>query len=386
MNNQFEDLKLSKNITSGLEKQGITVPTEIQTLTIPSLLEGKDIIAESYTGSGKTLAFLTPLFEKIDTSKREMQAIILAPTHELVMQIHNQVTLLASNAAMPVTATTIMGEVHIDRQIKKLRDKPHIIIGTPGRIMDLIKKRKITHHTIRTMIIDEADHLLERNEAATIKAILHSTSRDKQIGIFSATINKKTVDVIIPFMKDPVTLKTAPKTALNPNIEHMYILVDRRDKFETLRKLIAATNPARALIFISQNNEVQEITDKLNFHKLGAASISGKTSKEDRKTALTRFRGGKIKLLVSSDLSARGLDVPEVTHIFHLDYPSTANDYLHRAGRTARGSFSGTSIGIIAEKELAAIRIYEREFKIKIAPIKLFKGKVEYLQENQKTL
>ncbi|WP_070000111.1 DEAD/DEAH box helicase [Cellulosilyticum sp. I15G10I2] len=377
MNNNFIDLKLNQNIINGLEKQNITIPTEIQTLTIPAILEGKDIIAESHTGSGKTLAFLTPLFEKINTEKREMQAIILAPTHELVMQISNQVTLLSKNAELPVTSTTIMGEVHIDRQIKKLKEKPHIIVGTPGRIMDLIKKKKITHQTIQTVIIDEADHLLERNEAATIKAILHSIPKEKQLCIFSATINKKTVDVIAPFMKDPITLKTAPKTALNPNIEHKYIVVDQRDKFETLRKIIAATNPERALIFISQTNEVQMITDKLNYHKLAAASISGKTSKEDRKTALTRFRSGKIKFLVSSDLSARGLDVPEITHIFHLDFPNTANDYLHRAGRTARGNFSGFSIGIIAHKELAAIRIYEREFKIKIAPQKLSNGKLE---------
>ncbi len=377
MNTHFEDLKLSQNIISGLEKQDITIPTEIQTLTIPTLLTGKDIIAESHTGSGKTLAFLAPLFEKINSGKKEMQAIILAPTHELVMQINNQITLLSTNSTLPITSTTIMGEVNIERQIKKLKEKPHILVGTPGRILDLIKKKKITHQTIKTVIIDEADHLLERNEAATIKAILHSIPKEKQLCIFSATINKKTIDIIVPFMKDPVTLKTAPKTALNPNIEHMYIVVDQRDKFETLKKLIAAVNPQRALVFVSQSNEIQLVTDKLNYHKLAAASISGNTSKEDRKTALTRFRSGKIKFLVSSDLSARGLDVPEITHIFHLDFPNTSNDYLHRAGRTARGNFSGTSIGIITHKELAAIRVYEREFSIKIAPKKLFKGKLE---------
>lgn len=379
MNSTFLDLNLNDPIIKGLEKQNITLPTEIQTLTIPALLEGKDIIAESYTGSGKTLAFLAPLFKKINTDKREMQAIILAPTHELVMQIYNQVVLLGTHSSIPITSTTIMGEVNMERQIKKLKEKPHILVGTPGRILDLIKKKKISHQTIKTVIIDEADHLLERNEAATIKAILHSIPKEKQLCIFSATINKKTTDVILPFMKDPLTLKTAPKTSLNPNIEHMYIVVDKRDKFETLRKLIAAANPERALIFVSQSNEIQMVTDKLNFHKLAASSISGKTSKEDRKTALTRFRSGKIKFLISSDLSARGLDVPETTHIFHLDFPNSANDYLHRAGRTARGHFSGTSIGIITSNELAAIRIYEREFKIKIAPIKIFGGKIEKL-------
>ncbi|MDF2613384.1 MAG: helicase [Clostridia bacterium] len=379
MTNTFENLNLHLNITTGLAKQNITVPTEIQSLTIPAMLDGQDIIAESHTGSGKTLAFLTPLFQRINPSKKEMQAIILAPTHELVMQISSQITLLAKNADIQVTSAVIMGEVNIERQIKKLKEKPHIIVGTPGRILDLIKKKKITHQTIQTVIIDEADHLLERNESATIKAILHSAPAKKQVCIFSATINKKTSDIIAPFMKEPVILKTAPKTSLNPNIEHMYMVVDKRDKFETLKKLLFAVNPERALIFINQNNEVQMVTDKLIFHKFAAAGISGTTSKEDRKTALTNFRSGKIKYLVSSDLSARGLDIPEITHIFHLDFPNSANDYLHRAGRTARGNFSGTSIGIITQNELAAIRIYEREFGIKIEPKKLFKGKLESL-------
>lgn len=379
MDKSFTDFKLNENIINGLAKQAITIPTQIQSMAIPAFLEGSDIIAESYTGSGKTLAFVSPLFKKINHSKKEMQAIILAPTHELVMQIQQQINLLAKNADMPITVTSIMGEVNIERQIKKLKEKPHIIVGTPGRILDLIKKKKITHQTIQTVIIDEADHLLERNEAATIKAILHSIPKQKQLCIFSATINAKTVEVIMPFMKNPCTLKTAPQTTLNPNIEHMYLVVEKRDKFETLRKVIAATSPERALIFVSQSNEVQMITDKLNFHQLATASISGKTSKEDRKTALTNFRSGKIKFLVSSDLSARGLDVPEITHIFHLDFPNTANDYLHRAGRTARGNFSGSSIGIITSQELAAIRIYERSFKIKFVAKKLFKGNLESL-------
>ena len=382
MNSNFNDFKISENTIKALEKQQITVPTEIQSLTLPAMLEGKDIIAESHTGSGKTLAFLIPLFEKINTNKREMQAIILAPTHELVMQISGQITLLASNSSIPVTSTTIMGEVNIERQIKKLKEKPHILIGTHGRILDLIKKKKITPQTIQTVIIDEADHLLERNEAATIKAMLHGLLKQTQLCIFSASINKKTIDVILPFMKAPETLKTAPQTSLNPNIEHMYLLIDRRDKFETLKKLLHALNPERALIFVNQAGEIQTTVEKLLFHKFLAAGISGNTSKEDRKTALTRFRSGKIKYLVSSDLSARGLDIPEITHIFHLDFPNSANDYLHRAGRTARGNFSGTSIGIITDKELAAIRIYEREFGIKIVPKKLFKGKLESLQSN----
>jgi superfamily II DNA/RNA helicase len=378
MNKTFNELNLTSNIIEGLEKQGITIPTDIQALTIPEALLNKDIIAESHTGSGKTLAFVAPIMQKINAEKREMQAIILAPTHELVMQIESQIKLLSSNSNMPVTSLTIMGESNIDKQIKKIKEiKPHIIVGSAGRVLDLIKKKKITAHTIKTIVIDEADSLLAKNKPIVIQDIIKSTMRDRQLMFFSASINSETLKIAQSLVKDAIILKAEVRSVLNPNIEHIYILGDLRDKFENLRKLIAAENPKRAIIFVNNNNELNIINDKLNYHKINSTAISGNASKEDRQRALDSFRSGKFNILVSSDLSARGLDIPDVTHIISIDFPVNPDEYLHRAGRTARGTLSGTSICLATNKELAVINTYEKAFNIKFKSMRLFKGNLE---------
>ena len=377
MENNFNKLNLDSNIVLGLEKQVITTPTEIQSLAIPNVLENKDIIAEAYTGSGKTLAFVAPLFQKIDTSKRESQVLILAPTHELVIQITEQIKLLAKNSEIPVTSLSIIGEASIEKQIKKIKEtKPHIVVGSAGRILDLIKKKKFKPHTLKTIVIDEADSLLVEEKIAPIKEIIKTTMRDRQLMTFSATINNKVLTSAKELMKDPVILKSEAKVSLNPNITHMCILSERKDKFETLRKLINATKPKKAIVFLNKGHEIEFITQKLNYHKKNAIGIYGNMTKEQRKNALDGFRHGKYNILVSSDLAARGLDIADVTHIFNLDFPVKAKEYLHRAGRTARGNASGTCISIVNERDLAAIRIYEREFNIEIEPKVLFEGKL----------
>lgn len=378
MDKTFKDLNLSLNIIEGLEKQEITVPTDIQALTIPEALLNKDIIAESHTGSGKTIAFVAPILQKINSEKREMQAIILAPTHELVMQIESQIKLLSSNSNLPITSLTIMGESNIEKQIKKLKEiKPHIIIGSAGRVLDLIKKKKITAHTIKTIVIDEADSLLAKNKPIVIQDIIKSTMRDRQLMFFSASINNETLKIANSLVKDVAILKSEVRSVLNPNIDHMYILGDLRDKFEILRKLIAAETPNKAIIFVNNNNELKVINEKLNYHKINSTAIYGNASKEDRQRALDSFRRGKFNILVSSDLSARGLDIPDVSHIISLDFPVNPDEYLHRAGRTARGTLSGSSICIATKRDLDSIKSYEKAFNIKFKSMKLFKGNFE---------
>ena len=370
----FENLNLDSRIIAGLNKQNISVPTSIQQEAIPVILNHQDVIAQSHTGSGKTLAFVAPLFEKIDTTKREMQVLILAPTHELVMQIDAQIKLLAANSEIPVTSTTIIGGANIDKQIKKLKEKPHIITGSCGRILELIKKKKITAHTLKTIILDEADSLLDNTNTKTIQDIIKTTLRDRQLCLFSASISENTQTLATSLMKEPVILKTADAVEMNPNIAHFYLKGERRDKFELLRKLIVAENPERALIFVNQNDSMQEIAEKLNYHQKETFVMRGNIQKEERKRALDLFRSGKIKLLVSSDLTARGLDIPEVTHIIHLDCPANPNEYLHRAGRTARGYASGKSICIITDKDLSTLKKYQKTFNIQFKEMKVSHG------------
>lgn len=373
----FKELNLNDNIIAGLEKQGITTPTEIQSLTIPEILDNKDVIGEAHTGSGKTLAFLAPLFEKIDTSKKELQVLILAPTRELVMQIEKQSKLLAENSEMPINTVPIIGDVNMDKQIKNLKGlKPNIIVGTPGRVLDLIRKKKIKAHTIKTIVLDEGDNLLDNTHARTIQDIIKTTMRDRQLLIFSATISSKAMPIAKDLMKDPVIFKNEKKASLNPNIEHMYIEVEERDKAEVLRKLIAAVNPSKAIVFINRGFDVEMIADKLNYHNKNAFAMHKRITKEQRQQALEKFRNGNINILVSSDISARGLDIQDITHIINLDFPANANEYLHRAGRTARGDAHGTTISLVTKKEFPALRIYEREFNIKLNKKQLSHGEL----------
>ncbi|MEG2538349.1 MAG: DEAD/DEAH box helicase [Clostridium sp.] len=373
----FKELGLNDYIINCLNNNEITDPKEIQELAIEHILQGKDLIGMSHTGSGKTLAFVCPIVQSLDTTKRQTQALILAPTHELVMQTSAVVKMFASDE-MPITSLAVIGDVNIEKQIKKIKEtKPHIIIGTPGRVLDLIKKKKITAHTLNTIVIDEGDNLLDNTNTQAVKDIVKSAMRDTQLLIFSATMTGKALNNANSFMKDPVMVGAEGKATLNPNIEHMYIEVDNRDKAERVRKLISAVDPDKALVFVNKGMEVDLVTEKLNFHNIPALSIHKKISKEDRQKAMDSIRSGKIKVLVSSDVSARGLDIPDITHVINLDFPRDSGEYLHRAGRTARGNKGGCTISLVTEREKAAIRIYEREFKIEIVEKKLSHGKLQ---------
>ena len=382
MNKSFNELNINQSIVMALKKQNITTPTGIQETSIPFALENKDIIAEAHTGTGKTLAFLIPIFEKINLEKREMQAIILAPTHELVVQIESQIKLLATNSHMDIKSLSIMGESNIEKQIKKLKEiKPHIIIGSPGRILDLIKKRKITAHTIKTIVLDEADNLLSKNKPTIIKDIIKSTMKDRQLMFFSASINKETLNLAKTLVKEVEIINIENKSEINPRIEHICILGSLRDRFENLRKLLAAEQPKRAIVFVNNNTELRQINEKLQYHKVKSTAIYGNASKEERQRALDSFRRGKCNVLVSSDLSARGLDIPEVSHIISLDFPVNPDEYLHRAGRTARGDNSGVSVCLITNKDIEILQSYEKAFGIEFTVKKLYGGKLMDMEQ-----
>lgn len=373
----FKELNLNLNLIEGLQKQNITEPTEVQTLSIGKILENKDLLVNAQTGSGKTLAYLLPMFEKIDTSKRETQVLVLAPTHELVMQIVDQAKLLATNSNIDVTSFSLIGEVNIQKQIKNIKAiKPHIVVGTCGRVLDLIQQRKLKAHTIKTIVLDEIDSLLSGDNTKRVKDIIKTTLRDRQVLGFSASLNENTIDICDSIMKSPELIKTKEELVINPNINHMYLYGDRRDKFNLLRKSIAATTPKRAIVFVNDENSIEIITSKLNYHNYKAVGIYGRMTKEDRKNALNAFKLGKAKILVSSDLSARGLDIVDITHVFNLDFPGSPNEYIHRCGRTARGKRSGDAISIVTNQNLSTIRDYKRNFNINIKPKELKEGKL----------
>lgn len=372
----FNQLVINEKLIKGLVKQNITEPTKVQSLTIEKIRENKDLLVNSETGSGKTLAYLLPMFEKIDTTMRETQVLVLAPTHELVMQIANQSKLLAENSNMDVTTFAIIGEVNIQKQIKNIKAmKPHIVVGTAGRLLDLIQQKKLRVHDVKTIILDEVDSLVSGKGEGIVEKIIKTTLRDRQLLGFTASLDEKSESFCDYMMKDMEIIKATDQSAINPNINHMYIYGDRREKFAILRKALSSAKAKRAIVFVNDEDSIEVINEKLNYHNYKAVCISGKMSKEDRKNAMTSFRSGKAGILVSSDLSARGLDIPDVSHIFNLDFPPSKNEYLHRCGRSARGNKKGTAISIVTNQNLNTIRDYKRQFKINMNAVEIKEGK-----------
>lgn len=372
----FNQLVINEKLIKGLVKQNITEPTKVQSLTIEKIRENKDLLVNSETGSGKTLAYLLPMFEKIDTTMRETQVLVLAPTHELVMQIANQSKLLAENSNMDVTTFAIIGEVNIQKQIKNIKAmKPHIVVGTAGRLLDLIQQKKLRVHDVKTIILDEVDSLVSGKGEGIVEKIIKTTLRDRQLLGFTASLDEKSESFCDYMMKDMEIIKATDQSAINPNINHMYIYGDRREKFAILRKALSSAKAKRAIVFVNDEDSIEVINEKLNYHNYKAVCISGKMSKEDRKNAMTSFRSGKAAILVSSDLSARGLDIPDVSHIFNLDFPPSKNEYLHRCGRSARGNKKGIAISIVTNQNLNTIRDYKRQFKINMKAVEIKEGK-----------
>jgi superfamily II DNA/RNA helicase len=371
---KFENL--STTILDALKKENITEPTQIQAMVIPKILENKDLIVQSETGSGKTLAYLLPLFEKLQEQKKEMQVLILVPTHELAIQVQRQIERLSQNSDFKLNSTTIMGNVNIKRQVEKLREKPQIIVGSTGRILELIKMKKLSAHTIKTIVVDEADKMMDKDNIEGVKAVIKCTLKERQILLFSASISKETIDKANEIMKEPEVIKAANNTSIPTQIEHIFFVTERRDKLEVLRKVAVSLNPKKALVFINQIDEIELATKKLKFHSLNAEFIHGKNDKIDRKKVMDNFKAGKLQLLVASDLAARGIHVDDITCIFNLSMPEDPMDYLHRVGRTGRNGKAGLAVSIVTEREISLIKKYEKTFKIKIICKDMSRGNI----------
>lgn len=372
----FKELGFGKELVKGLEKEKITQPTQVQEMVAKSILDKKNMIIQSETGSGKTLAYLAPFFERMQPIEKGMKILILVPTHELAMQVHRQVERLAKNSGLAIQSTPIVGNVNIKRQIEYLREKPQIIIGTTGRILELIKKKKISAHTMETIVIDEADKLLDKNNQTEVKAVIKCCMRDVQILMFSATMPKVIIDEAQKISKDPEIIKTTKKMKIPVNIEHIFVVVERRDKLDTLRKLATSLNPKKAMVFINKVSEIEEANSKLKHHHYQAEYIHGTNKKEERKKVIQAFSKGQLQFLLATDIAARGLHFEAVNAVFHITIPENPLDYLHRAGRTGRGNAKGISISIVTKVELPLLKNIEKEFGIVMVQKKLKEGKL----------
>ena len=359
MSISFKELGLSQRLVAALAVEQITVPTPIQALVIPEAIRHLDLMVQSQTGTGKTLAFLLPLFEKLQPI-REMQALVLVPTHELAVQILRQVERLSQNSDNELTGAVIIGNVNIERQLLKLRDKPQIIIGTAGRVLQLIRKKKISAHTIKTIIVDEADRLFDAKNSKIINDVIKTTPRDRQMILVSATISSRTIETTKSIMKEPRFLKVDTSNNIPNTIEHRFATTTYKNKIDRLRKLIVHTKAAKSLVFVNTANEIKKIVSELKYHGVKVASLHGDDNKMDRKATMEKYRTGKLSVLIASDIAARGLDIKDVTHVFNVDMPDTVDGYLHRVGRTGRSGKAGVAISIVTSQERAVLQKHEK--------------------------
>ena len=388
MEQNFQTLGLSDALVAGLVKQDITVPTDIQTKMIPAIMTGKDVVGRSETGSGKTLAYLLPIFQKIDPNVRGTQAIILTPTHELAAQVHRQAELLAKNAGANVGCALIIGTARLQRQVERLREKPPIVVGSTGRILDLIKRKKIQAHLVKTIVLDEGDRLLEDGNFAAVQAVIKTTLRDRQLVLLSASVGGETQQRAKEIMKeDALFVEGASQVGQVPDtISHYFILTAPREKFLMLRKVLAGEKPKKAMVFLNNPENIEVTVDKLNYHGIKAAGIYGQVGKLDRKTALDDFREGRVQVLVASDIGARGLDIPDVTHVINLDIPEDPTHYLHRAGRCGRQGQTGCAISIVTPYERRWIHKYEKVWGLRFAQKDMVYGKLTDSTKTKKDL
>jgi superfamily II DNA/RNA helicase len=371
----FSELGLPQPLIAALAKQEITEPMAIQVAALPVLMAGKNAYINSETGTGKTLAYLLPLFCRIDPKLEATQIVIIAPTHELAIQIQRQSCDLAQNAAMPVRTLLLIGGTSLDRQIDKLKKKPQIVVGSPGRIRELIAMGRLKSHTFKSIVVDEADRLLIAESLESVRKIILAAPRERQLIFASATEQPESAKEINALAPDVVMLQTAA-TPVNENIEHLFLVCEERDKPDVLRKLIHATDPERAIVFVHRNETAEIVASKLAHHQVPVADLHGAYEKSERKQAMDDFRSGRVRVLIASDVAARGLDIAGVTHIFNLDAPSQSKAYLHRVGRTARAGARGTAISLLTIPEVRLIRRFQNELGISMTEVRLREGRV----------
>jgi superfamily II DNA/RNA helicase len=371
----FAELNLPSELVAALARQGITEPTPIQLAAIPVLLAGRDAYLNAETGTGKTLAYLLPIFCRLDRTPQAPQVAIVAPTHELAIQIQRQCVDLAQNAGWPIRALLLIGGTAMDRQVEKLKKKPHIVVGSPGRVVELIGMGKLKTSGMRWVVVDEADRLLAHESLPAIRTLLGAAPPGRQLIFASATEQRESTRALATLAPDLVMLRTGA-APVNENIEHLYLVCEARDKPVMLRKLLHAMRPERAMVFVHRNEGAGHLAARLGHHGIPAAELHAAGDKRDRKQAMDAFRSGEVRVLVASDVAARGLDIPGVTHIINLDVPTLSKAYLHRVGRTARAGASGLAVTLVTEDEVRLVRRYERDLGIVMRAVRLREGRV----------
>jgi ATP-dependent RNA helicase RhlE len=341
--NTFETFGIDRRLVRTLAELGITIPSPIQDQIIPEILKGNDVIGLAETGTGKTAAFLLPLIDKT-LKQLTRQTLILAPTRELAIQIEDELKKLVKG--LRILSTVCVGGTNIRPQIRSLKRKSHFIIGTPGRILDLINRKDFVPNNVTTVVLDEADRMLDMGFINDIRSILGATPKDRETLFFSATTSKESDAIVHDFLQNPVSISVKKKDVTN-SIEQDVVRYDARHKYETLALLLRNVEFKRVIIFGSMKHSVEKLSKQLSSEGIQSESIHGNKSHGQRQNSLNKFKNGYVRVLVATDVAARGIHVDDVSHVINYDLPQTFEDYVHRIGRTGRADEKGKALTFV---------------------------------------
>ena len=362
---QFSELPLNSNILKGVEALGFTSPTPVQEKSIPLLInEDRDLIGLAQTGTGKTAAFGLPMIQKIDVSKNIVQGLVIAPTRELCVQISNDFKDF-SKFVKGLSIATIYGGASMDKQSREIRSGAQIVVATPGRLMDMMKRKMIKINSVSYVVLDEADEMLNMGFKEDIDGILSHTPDEKSTWLFSATMPRDVEKISKSYMTNPLEITVGSKNVGAENIQHVFYNVSERDRYKAVKRILDFNPNIYGLIFCRTRRTTQDVADKLLKEGYNAAPLHGDLSQMQRDKAMEKFRDKTLQVLVATDVAARGIDVNDISHVINYHLPDESESYTHRSGRTARAGKKGVSIAIVSNKDQNKISQIERKIKIK---------------------
>ncbi|GAA1507834.1 DEAD/DEAH box helicase [Nocardioides humi] len=376
----FADLGLGDRILKALRDIGYESPSAIQAATIPHLLEGRDVMGLAQTGTGKTAAFALPILDRLDLTQKPPQALVLAPTRELALQVCEAFEKYAANLR-GVHVLPVYGGQGYGVQLSALRRGVHIVVGTPGRIMDHLEKGTLDLTELRFLVLDEADEMLNMGFAEDVETILADTPVDKQVALFSATMPKQIRALSQTYLKDPVEISIERKTRTAENIRQRYLMVSYPQKVDALTRILEVENFEGAIVFVRTKNETETLAEKLRARGYSAAAINGDIVQAQRERTVNQLKDGKLDILVATDVAARGIDVPRISHVFNYDIPTDTEAYVHRIGRTGRAGRSGDAISFITPRERYLLKHIEKATRSTLEQMQL--PSVEAINESR---
>lgn len=360
----FKDFNIGQDIVKALSNMGFENPTPIQEKAIPVALEGRDMIGQAQTGTGKTTAFGVPMIEKMDMNQSKVQGLVIAPTRELAIQVGEELNRIGQNKG--VRTVPVYGGQDIQRQIKALKKHPQIVVATPGRLLDHIRRRTIRLDEIHTVVLDEADEMLNMGFIEDIEAIMAEIPSNYQTLLFSATMPKRIQNLAERFMDQPEVIRIKAKQLTVENIEQYYLEIKEPQKFDVLCKLLDIESPELAIIFGRTKKRVDELTEGLLKRGYSAEGIHGDITQSKRERAIKRFKDQTTDILVATDVAARGLDISGVTHVYNFDLPQDPESYVHRIGRTGRAGNKGQAVTFVVPREFEHLKNIEELTKHKM--------------------